>query len=79
MKKHYYYLLVEASTGDCLIIKAYNKSDIKNHAFNVSNIQGRYAHYNEAKEVALKYASKDFISGDLMIRYTSLTGVDYVD
>lgn len=81
MKKHFYYLLVseDAQHTECMIVKAYNMGDIKRHALNVKNIRGRYDHYNDAKAVATPLASTDLGSGEPMIKYTSLTGVDFVD
>lgn len=82
MKKHYYYLLVDKEDRrhtDCMIVKAYNKADIRKHGYNVDNVQGRYWHYNEAKKIALTLATCDSFTGEPFINYTSLTGIDFVD
>lgn len=79
-KKHYYYLLVsEGRVTDALIVKAYSKKQIKEHALNAYNVVARYEHYSDAETSAKEMVDVDSVTGQALINYTSLTGVDYVD
>lgn len=80
MKKHYYYLLVNNErVAAYIIVKAFSKKQVKEHAMNFKNVVARYNHYADAKAAAEEIAGIDAATGQPFIDYTSLTGVDYVD